>query len=463
MTEILLLRTFEGLTLFNEKKTSKKIHPPFAPPLSLLYIASSLETKGYNVDFIDVTCESKPEEKINQKLKDCNTIIINIVPGNQKASATITRFIKENNPDVPIIIEGHYCALNPIKAMNEIPLADGCIKGESEYIINDVLNTINKNRSLDEIPGMFFREKEKIKSGKPPIPVKDLDFIPFPSRHLVKQYDYGMMNGVHLCKPKFTSISTSRGCPHHCRFCNTHYLNESYRQRSAENVVEELKEINDEYRSVMTEDDNFLADKKRAMRIFNGVIDEGIDLEFFIGGARVDSADRSLYKTMAKAGVKFISFGIESGSQDILDYYHKGVTIAQIRDAVDLANEMDMFTWGNFIFGAPVETRQQLQETLDFSLSLKLDMAFYRPLSYRHGSDLWNNAVKNGFIGEDEDFINVGSENSNSTLTSNEITAFCEHAFIRFYYRPSYLLRELSRSIRRTDFTIPRSLLSAFK
>jgi anaerobic magnesium-protoporphyrin IX monomethyl ester cyclase len=461
MAKVLLLRTFEGLTLFNETKTVKKLHPPFAPPLSLLYIASSLVTHEHDVDFIDVTCESDPYGMIKQKLKDCNAIILNLIPGNQNASATLTKFIRENNPDVPIIIEGNYCTINPINAMNHILLAEVCINGEGEHIINDVINAFEGKGSLKQIPGLLIRDKERIITGKPPHLIKDLDIIPIPLRQLTKQYDYGMMNGIHLCKPKFTSIITSRGCPHHCRFCNTNYINGSYRQRSAESIIQELKEINEEYQSVMIEDDNFLADKKRAKEIFNGIIKERIDLEFFIAGARVDSADRSLYRMMTKAGVKFISFGIESGNQEILDYYHKGITISQIKDAIDLANEMGIFTWGNFIFGAPIETKRHFQDTLDFSLSLKLDLAFYRPLSYRYGSELWGEGVKNGYIEDDEDFIYVSSKNSESNLSTYDISTFCKKAFKRFYFRPTYIIQELSRSIKRNDFTIPRSLFSA--
>jgi anaerobic magnesium-protoporphyrin IX monomethyl ester cyclase len=184
-------------------------------------------------------------------------------------------------------------------------------------------------------------------------------------------------------------------------------------------------------------------------------------MEIFIAGARVDSADRDLYEKMAKAGVKFISFGIESGNQEILNYYNKKVTLSQVRKAINLSIEMNIITWGNFIFGAPVETREQLQETLEFSLSLPLDMAFYRHLSYQRGSNLWENAVSDHIIDKNDNYKLVGSCNTRSFLTEEEISNFCRKAFKRFYYRPSYLLQEIFRCISRNDFTIIRSLYSA--
>jgi radical SAM superfamily enzyme YgiQ (UPF0313 family) len=461
MAHVLLLRTFKGISLFKEKKLKKKIHPPFAPPLSLLYYASVLEKNGHNVTFIEVTCEINPEEKINQIIDSCNSIIITVLPGNQYESASLSQFIKNRNPNIPIIIEGLYCTIDPINAMQIVQRADLCIRGEGEYVINDILKVFDGIGSLKDIPGIYYRKDDQIKNTSSSIPAMDLNEKPFPARHLVKQYDYGIMNGIYLCKPPFTSMITSKGCPNNCQFCNSQYINGKYRERSSENTINELKKIDYEYNSVMIEDDNFLSNKKRAGKIFDSLIREGINLEIFIAGARVDSADRELYKKMAKAGVKFISFGIESGNQEILNYYKKGVTLSQIRKAIDLSIEMNMITWGNFIFGAPIETREQLQETLEFSLSLPLDMAFYRHLSYQRGSPLWENAVTKDIITENEIYKLLGSCNIESSLTEEEIAIFCRNAFKKFYYRPSYLLQEIIRCIKRNDFTVIRSLYSA--
>ena len=461
MSNVLLLRTFKGISIVRDKKNSKNKQAPFAPPLSLLYIASSLIDHGHNVDFIEVTCESKPEIKIQRYLTACDIVIINLLPGNQAESESLAQFIRKIKPEIPIIIQGLYCTINQIKALNDIPSANICIQGEAEHIINDLVMAIQGKVTLCEIPGILYRDNKIIRYAKPAITINDLDKISFPARHLVKNYDYGKLKGIYLCKPKFTSIITSRGCPNQCRFCTTRFINGPYRQRSADNVFKEIKEINDNYNSVMIEDDNFLADKKRAHKIFDRLIEHGIEIEMFIAGARVDSADESLYKKMAKSGVKFLSFGIESGNQEILNYYNKNVTISQIKKAVKLAVENDIITWGNFIFGAPIETIDQMKETLDFSLSLPIDIAFYRHLSYQRGSKLWKEALSNNFIDINTNFQLIGYNKTESLMTKEEISKFCNMAFKRFYIRPSYILREIFRSIKRNDFTILRSLYSA--
>jgi radical SAM superfamily enzyme YgiQ (UPF0313 family) len=252
---------------------------------------------------------------------------------------------------------------------------------------------------------------------------------------------------------------TSRGCPFHCRFCNTHVIHKTFRQRSAENVVKELQEIQDRYKSVMIADDNFLADKKRAIKIMEGIIQEKVDLDLFISGVRVDSAERHLYTKMKKAGVKFISFGIESGNQDILDYYNKKVTLSQIRKAVNLAKEMKFITMANFIFGAPIETKNHVDKTIKFSLSLPLDYAVFRRLSYQFGTELWKEAVEAGKINENEKyFYYADSRKKLSNFSKEELNEYCKKAFKRFYLRPTYIINAITKSIMRKDFNMIKVL-----
>lgn len=443
--------------MFFSKKSSRKSQPPFSPPLSLLYVASSLENEGHTVNLIDASFEENPEGKIRHMIPTIDVVIIHIYPGNQMESTALANFIRNNRPDIPIIIQGLYCTIQPEQALRGIPSADICIQGEGEHIIKEITEAVDGKRILSEIPGVHYWENDQVKAGKKPREIKELDTLPFPARHLVKEYDYGMMNGVHLCKPQFTSISTSRSCPFRCRFCTTRFINGTFRQRTPENVLNELREIQGEYGSVMVDDDNFLADTRRTHKILDGLIQAGSELELFISG-RVDNADRELYRKMAKAGVKFISFGIESGNQDVLDYYHKRITLSQIRKAIDLAREMKIITWGNFIFGAPIETKEHLKNTMKFSLSLPLDIAFYRQLSYQRGSELWEEAVANGLIDEGTSFCYAGSGKTVTNFTDGELSDYCRRAYKKFYYRPTYLLQEFFRSVGRKDFTVLRSL-----
>jgi radical SAM superfamily enzyme YgiQ (UPF0313 family) len=227
-----------------------------------------------------------------------------------------------------------------------------------------------------------------------------------------------------------------------------------YRQRSAKNVLQEIYEISDKYRSLYIVDDNFLADKKRAHEIMDNLIEHGTDIELLIEGARIDSAERDLYKKMKKAHVKYIGYGIESGNQDVLDFYNKKITLEQIRKAIKLSNEMNFITRGTFILGAPIETKEHFEKTIKFACSLPLDIAVFRPLAYCPGSDLWEKAVKQGKIMQNERRVIADSARGLSAFKTKELKEFSYKAFRRFYLRPKYMIQELLKMIRSNDFRL---------
>jgi radical SAM superfamily enzyme YgiQ (UPF0313 family) len=238
---------------------------------------------------------------------------------------------------------------------------------------------------------------------------------------------------------------------------------EMFRKRSAENVVREFQEIQRKYKSAMIMDDNFLADKKRAHKILDGLIESKSELDLYIYGARVDSAEKGLYKKMKKAGVKLIAYGIESGCQDVLNFYNKKITLPQIRYAVNLAKEMNFFIMGYFILGAPIETKKHLQKTIDFCCSLPFDAAFFHRLEINYGSDLWFDGVNQGKIDPENNYpILANLENKLNNLSENDLNKYCQKAFKQFYFRPNYLFKELYRAITNKDFNIIKLGLKTF-
>ena len=169
--------------------------------------------------------------------------------------------------------------------------------------------------------------------------------------------------------------------------------------RSTENIIEELKEIYKMgYKYVAFNDDCFLSSKKQAYGLFDAIIKENFDMKFYVTAARVDSADEDLYMKMKKAGVCLLQFGLESGNQDVLDFYKKNITIEQSRYAVNLSHKMGFFTVGSFSLGASFETEKHFEKTVSFAKSLSLNSVSFLPLVYMAGSELWSGAVGEGKI-----------------------------------------------------------------
>jgi radical SAM superfamily enzyme YgiQ (UPF0313 family) len=457
--EFLLIYGTEMSHPFIHRQKFELVSPLF-PPLGLLYIGRSLEDEGHHVELLDLFVEKDSISEIKKKMTAVDAVGISVDNDSYNESAQLAHTIKNIDPSIPIIIGGPHCTLYPHDSLLNISAADISVCGDGEQAIKDVAAGLSGGKSFAEIPGIYYREKHDIKPGLPPTFIEDLDSLPFPARHLADKYDYGKCGETYLYRPKLTSMVTTRGCPFRCRYCLRHVLsNERFQQRSAQNVLDELSEINGTYGSVMIGDDTFLADKKRAHKIMDGLIELGSTVDVLIGGARVDSADRDLYKKMKKAGVKAINFGIESGNQDVLDFYNKRISLDQIRKAVRLSNEMNFFSTGTFILGAPLETKRHIEQTIKFARSLPLDNVGFYPLSYRHGSDLWREAVKNGLINENEHEVIADSRRGLANFTQEEMLQFCNKALRRFYVRPTYMTKEFFKAFIANDFRQVKSLI----
>ena len=428
-------------------------HPPnrssIYPPIGLLYIGASLEQKGHKVEIIDFGAESVSEKHLENCLMTANAVGMTVYTNNYKSVADTAKVIKQLDPEIPIIIGGPHCTFLKERALSDIPDADIAVDLEGECVILDIVRFLHGRKKLSDINGIYYRENNQIKSAKNSEIIKDLDSLPFPARHLVEKYDYGNFPWGVQPKKKFTSMLTTRGCLFRCRFCAKYdNIRKGYgfRERSAENVVEEIQVINEKYRSVKIVDENFLADQKRAHRIFDMLLEIGTTIDILIMGARVDSAERELYKKMKKANVTYLGFGIESGTQAVLDCYNKKITLDQIRRAVELSREMNFSTVGSFMLGAPIEREKHIEETIKFVCSLPLDTAIFRPLKYELGSDLWAEAVKNKKISSEEYLVPADSQRGLGHFTVEELYEYTKKATTRFYLRPNYILGQIYRA-----------------
>ncbi|MCK5261735.1 MAG: B12-binding domain-containing radical SAM protein [Thermoplasmatales archaeon] len=433
------------------------ISPLTVPPLGLLYLGAVLERDGHKVELLDFYAEDISREQLKNSLMSSDAVGMMVYTDDFKLAVDISRMIKEINPEIPLIIGGPHCTFFQKRSLSNIPDADISVIGEGEQVILDIVRFLQGSENLSDIHGIYYRDNGSIMSGKPLQVIDNLDALPFPARHLVEKYDYGSFAFGYTLKKRVTALNTSKGCPFHCSFC-TRYGNFikdwGFRKRSAENVVNEIQEINGKYRSVVIVDDNFLADKKRTHRIFDMLLETDTNIEFLIQGARVDTADKELYLKMKKAGIKYIFYGLESGNQDVLDYYNKNITLQQIRKATTLARETGFFIAASFIFGAPIETKKHVENTIKFACSLPLDLANFVPLIYRMGSPLWVEAVKNKKISPSQYDALADLSHNLGNFTEDELIEFTTNAFKTFYFRPKYILGQIYNSLSRKDYNL---------
>lgn len=432
---------------------------PFSPPLGILYVSSCLENAGHKASVTDYWAEKYKKENLEKKVKESDAVGISITGFNLNESLQICKVIKEIDKDIPLLVGGPHVTIYPDKSLKDCN-ADLALEGEGEPSIIKIVDALQGKRTYNNIEGLYFWDGKKIKKGKPPTLVKDIDTLRFPSRHLVEKYEYGYLFGSKVGKGKATSMLSSRGCPMKCRFCQRNFFGmNTFRARTAENVFEELKiVVEKKYRTVLFVDDNFLVDKKRAEKIMDLIIQEKLDVEMW-AEARVTSADETLYKKMKKAGFKVIAFGIDGGNQEVLDFYNKKTTMDQIYKAVNMSRRLGFYTYGTFILGAPIEKEQHIMDSINLAKKLPLDLVAFFVLEYGAGSPLWEEAIKQGKINRDEYLVFADSKRNLGNFTKEELDAYAQKAHKEFYIRLKYLTDQVVWSFRRWDFRLIKALL----
>jgi len=427
----------------------------YLPPLGILYLAKMLELSGHHVEIIDCTAEAINNDDIKKAVLSNDVVGLTVYSEQRELenSIKISKIIREADLQIPLILGGPHCSLYPEKSLIQHK-ADICVTGPGEFVITPIIEALEGKRKLSTIPGIYFKKNNKIIKSEPLKWIDDLDLLPIPARHLVDKYKYGYMCGVKIAKGKVASISASRGCPHQCRFCGLHKHLPKYQERSVDNINKEIDEIiKNGYQTLVFVDDNFLFKKKKVEKIMDFIIKKQENINIWIMGARADSTDKLLYEKMRSAGVNFISFGIESGNQDVLDYYNKKLTISQIKDAVNLSNKMGFFVMATFILGAPIETKEHIQNTIKFAKSIPLNGAIFYPFGYVYGSSIWCEAVEDGKIKPEEGTIYADPNRGLGNFTSDELINFTMKAHKSFYLNPRLWKNEITNALIKKDIS----------
>jgi anaerobic magnesium-protoporphyrin IX monomethyl ester cyclase len=227
-----------------------------------------------------------------------------------------------------------------------------------------------------------------------------------------------------LSMDRFTTMQTSRGCPWPCIFCDIPIFNEGkWRSRSPEHVLAEFKHLQElGYGSVYFVDDHFLLQPKRIEAICDGLIANGNTIKYGLEG-RVDSVAQHLFPKLAASGCRTVMFGIESGSQKMLDRLHKEQTLEEIESAVANAKKAGIeIVHGFFVVGMPDETEEDLRATFKFASKIKIDSFGFNRLCVYRGTPLWKEYVERGLVNDANDWYKYFKCSSiDPTVLSGEV------------------------------------------
>ena len=342
------------------------------PPLGLGYLASTLRENGFKVDILD--CTFRGEESVINEARSISPRIIGIYSmyTMQKATIRLAKALRDHCDT--IIVGGPLPSVSPEPFLEYFDIA---VVGEGESTMIDIAEHIESD-GLKNIPGIVYEDKHppgdsgNIVYNDKRRMIDNLDKIPFPSRDLFDNENYKKYYTRYGLEPT-TSIITSRGCPFNCDFCSKPVFGSSLRQRTPENILQEIKQaLSLGYTKIYFQDDCFTISRKRLLDFCNLVLDEGLSFEWECL-SRVDGLDSELANLMKKAGCSKIYFGLESGNDKILKLMNKEVDLSKGRDAVKTAGEAGIKTGAFFIIGYPDETDDTVLDTINYASSLPLD------------------------------------------------------------------------------------------
>ncbi|MCB9765977.1 MAG: cobalamin B12-binding domain-containing protein [Alphaproteobacteria bacterium] len=341
-------------------------------PLGLLYIAAVLERRGDTVACVDAAAELLDIPRTVQRIVDFAPDIIGIGSTTVvfDGAVELAKRLKEALPAVPVVLGGYHVTLLPEEAMQHGCFDVGVIH-EGEHTMLELVEHYEGQRALEDIEGIVYRRDDGAVHHTPHRKTfRKLDELPFPARHLLPPNLYKPVPVDEHAMPKFAMV-TSRGCPHACAFCQKSRT--GYRSRSPVAVVDEIEHLVRDFgvRDIAFVDSLFCANKRRVMAICDEIIRRGVKVSWTCS-SRVEVVDKEMLQRMKDAGCWRTRFGIESGSDQVLDFISKGITKEKIRNAITWAHEVGLRPKAFFMVGHMPDTHETIQETINFAKSIPL-------------------------------------------------------------------------------------------
>ena len=431
-----------------------------SPLLGVLYLAAVMEKNGYSVKVVDSVALGFDWNDLREKLIQENPDIVGITATTLSMPALIktANFVKQYLPKVKIIVGGFGPTIEPEKTIMENPAIDIAVLGDGEKTIAELMEYFSGKRSLKDVKGIAYKENNQfIKSADQEI-IMDLDSIPWPAYHLLEP-DFHSYHGVHssysgISKPNVVMLA-SRGCPHRCIFCCLG--SKKVRFRDPKKIVDEIEFYYKTFKikSVQLYDDEFVGmtslQNKWILEICEEIKKRGLDkLGFLVQGRCSKFIDFEVLKKMREAGFKWVWWGVESGSQKVLDLIQKDLSISDVKRTFKLAKQAGIRSLMFIMVGFPGETREDVMLSAKIIKEIKPDRIRIHVVTPLPGSKLWQmlaakNQIEIANYCKYDTRLNV--VHRTDELSSSEIKELYEMLLFRFENGYWYFIKIILRSL----------------
>ena len=470
--------------LFVHPNGSKKIYQDLSkektaiePPIWAGLLAKHCLVKGFSCEILDCEVERLSTEESAVRIDAIDSrIVCFVVYGQQPRAASqnmigatdTSNRLKELNPNRKVLYVGGHIAALPRQTMEDESSIDFICQNEGVYTISNLLNVkdLDDTNQLKKVKGLGYRDDENIILNAPsPIVPRDRLEIDLPGMawELLPSMSKYRTAGWHSWsndseKTPFASLYTSLGCPYKCSFCMINIISRidpspnvasdksnNFRWWNPEFVIQQFDYLASQgVKNIKIADELFVLNPNHFMKICDLIIERGYDFNIW-AYSRIDTCKPQYLDTLKKAGVNWLGLGIENPNQVLRKEVHKGgYKEVKINDIISSIQEAGINVGGNYIFGLPIDTKESMQDTLDFSMEHKTEMVNYYCAMAYPGSPLYLSAKAEGitlpstYVGYSQhayETLNLSTD----TLSAEEILRFRDKAWNIYNTDEAYL------------------------
>ncbi len=437
------------------KDANVKVGAFHLPSLAFAILGAIAKQKNFEPTILDLSIEDNPEEIFKSRLAELKPKYVGITctSATYYQAIKIANWVKEVLPSVKVLVGGTHVSSLVDEALDN-RCFDYVFVGEADISFGKFLEGMDPL----EINGLAFVKSDGVKHF---LPNKTFLFdyilngLPFPDYSLYDLSKY-KISKLHSRNNPVVWLETSRGCPFNCGICNKIVHGQTFRAKSVDRVIAEIKYLLGlGIKEFHIADDGFTSNLQRAEKICDRIIEEKLVFTWnCVNGIRVDRVTETLLKKMKAAGCYRISFGIESGNQKVLNNLGKRITLDLVRSSVKMAKAIGLEVFGFFIFGFEDDSPETMMDTINFAKSLPLDLAKASIMIPFPGAPLYYRYKSQNLLYPPGDYRNFNAYipprliYKHPRLDWSVVEKYQEKFYRSFYFNPIYIVRRLRQSIK---------------
>lgn len=387
-------------------------------PIGLGYITTAMKKAGFKFDLLDIDLHRYTDEQIQDFIskKKYDVICFGCIVTGYKMVKNLSAMIKKIHPQTKILV-GNTVASSIYKTLLTKTVVDIAMLSEGDETIVELLNTIKKGESLTNVLGIAYKDGDKIIVTPEKPLIKDISGLPFIDFEIfeiekyIEKSQYVVSDPLPFSREETRAlpINTARGCVANCGFCYHIFKHKPYRYRSAESIVNEIKELINKYNLnyILFWDELTFFSRQHVLDFANKVLEEKLHF-YWTGQCRAnlfnEEDDVEIILKMKESGCLGMEYSLESSDPEILKAMNKKINIEQFAKQTELFHKAGVDVWTSLVIGYPQETPTTIKNTFDFCIQNKIfpSAGFLLP---QPGSEMYDYAVKHGFIGDEEEYL----------------------------------------------------------